>query len=855
MSRFNHIYKTIFFVIFVATLSSCTKKPSIEKEEADIYASNFMDDWDFHLSKTQISKDSIEIGAWRKVQLPHDWVIEREFDSSLAYNAKATGYLDGEGYGYYRKEFEKPFNENEVTYLHFDGVYNNSTIYVNGQKLGFHPYGYSPFYFEISTYLNKDNSPNILEVEIDHSRFADSRWYTGAGIYRKVELLTYNKLHIPVWGIFVSTPSVSAEKAMINVNITLNNDHSVSKEFTIKTVVLNPQNNIVSTVEKSLALDAGQQIDFDQIIEIQDPALWDIEDPNLHTAQVEILENGILVDKYTSRFGVRDFSFNPNTGFTLNGKNLKIKGVCLHHDGGLVGAAVPMGVWKRRLQILKDGGCNAIRMAHNPASSDLLELCDQMGFLVQDEFFDEWDNPKDKRFNQNERSVDYVTRGYGEHFQEWAQKDLRNVILSHRNHPSIIQWSIGNEIEWTYPRNAEATGFFNNMNWKGNYFWSEPPNSIAEIKQQLETLPRGQYDIGETAKKLSKWVKELDTTRPITANCILPSASHLSGFGDALDIIGYSYRRVLYDYGHENYPDKPIMGTENLGQYHEWKAVEEKPFISGLFLWTGIDYMGEIRDPWPVRTQPSGLLSTAGFPKGSYYMFKTLWKDEPQIHIATQILEKSLNRIDVNGKAVAKDPKKWENALWAWQEVNEHWNYEDGEMISVEIYSNCEEIELFLNDESLGKEFLVNFEDHIYKWAFPYKEGILKALGKKDGKTIEEKIVTAKKAFKIELNADTKQIRSNNQDVVHFVAQLTDEFGNPVKTDHKKINFEITGPAKILGVDNGWKNSVQKFQSNSLTTHNGKALMILQSTRDKGTVTVSVTGEGLKEVKTSIIIQ
>ena len=219
------------------------------------------------------------------------------------------------------------------------------------------------------------------------------------------------------------------------------------------------------------------------------------------------------------------------------------------------------------------------------------------------------------------------------------------MMLSHRNHPSIFQWSIGNEIEWTYPRNAKATGFFDNMSWDGNYFWSEPPFSTAQIKAQLETLPKGKYDIGETAQKLSKWTKALDITRPVTANLILPSASHLSGYTNALDVVGYSYRRVLYDYGHKNYPDKPIMGTENLAQYHEWKAIMERPHISGTFLWTGIDYMGEIRDPWPVRVQPSGLLNSAGFKKGSYYMMKTLWTDEPHIHITTQNIEKSLNKI------------------------------------------------------------------------------------------------------------------------------------------------------------------------------------------------------------------
>tara|TARA_R110002126_G_C10485941_1_gene502484 strand:+ start:830 stop:2437 length:1608 start_codon:yes stop_codon:yes gene_type:complete len=534
---------------------------------------------------------------------------------------------------------------------------------------------------------------------------------------------------------------------------------------------------------------------------------------------------------------------------------MKIKGVCLHHDGGLVGSAVPKGVWRRRLQILKDGGTNAIRISHNPASSEFLDLCDEMGFLVQDEFFDEWDNPKDKRFNQNEnKSTDYITRGYGEHFQEWAHKDLKNVMLSHRNHPSIFQWSIGNEIEWTYPRNAQATGFFNNMSWKGNYFWSEPPYTTKQIKHQLETLPKGKYDIGKTANKLSKWTKELDTTRPVTANLILPSASHLSGYTDALDVVGYSYRRILYDYGHKNYPDKPIMGAENLAQYHEWKSIMERPFISGTFLWTGIDYMGEIRESWPVRVQPSGMLNSAGFKKGSYHMMKTLWNNEPHIFIATQNIKKSLNKIDKKGNIVAKDPTKWQRALWEWQDINEHWNYKNDEMISVEMYSNCDEIELFLNNKSLGNKKLVDFKDHIYKWGAPFSDGVIEARGVKDGKTIIEKIATARKSTHIKLSTVETNLKANYKDVAHIVLQLTDAKGNPVKTDDKKINFEIEGDVKLLGIDNGWKKSTEKFQSNSGTTFMGRTLMIVQSKNKKGSVKIMASGDGLTPETISINI-
>jgi len=545
-----------------------------------------------------------------------------------------------------------------------------------------------------------------------------------------------------------------------------------------------------------------------------------------------VIENGEIIDTEETVFGIRSIQFDASTGFYLNGKNRKIKGVCLHHDGGLVGAAVPKDVWRRRLEKLKEAGCNAIRISHNPASNEFLDLCDEMGFLVQDEFFDEWDNPKDKRKNMNERSVDYITRGNAEHFQEWAETDLKNTILSHRNHPSIFQWSIGNEIEWTYPRNAEATGFFNNMDWSGNYFWSVPPNNIDEIKEKIKTLPKETYDIGATAQKLAKWTKELDTTRYVIANCILPSSSYESGYADALDIIGFSYRRVIYDYGHENYPNKPIMGTENLGQWHEWKAVLDRPFISGTFLWTGIDYLGESNGGWPKKGTPSGLLDVAGFEKPSYYMFKSLWSDAPSIYIATQTEEKSNYKSTHNANPMEKKEGAWKNALWVWQDVNEHWNYKDEQATIVEIYSNCEEVELFLNEQSLGIKKLTEFEDHIYKWAVPFKQGILKAVGSKNGQKVETLIKTTSKPEALRLVGDKNQLIADGYDTAHIVLQITDAEGNPIKTENQKINFSVSGGAKLLGVDNGAITNTQDFKSEEITTDKGRALLIIQSIKN-----------------------
>ncbi|MGJ8639696.1 MAG: sugar-binding domain-containing protein [Opitutaceae bacterium] len=777
--------------------------------------------WNFH-NTGLIGAENVELDesdsrmVWRTVQVPHDWSVESPFSQDFD---GATGWLPG-GVGWYRKTFD--CLKTDVTYLHFDGVYNNAEVYVNGEKVGERPYGYAPFYFDISDKIV--DGENLIAVRVDHSRYVDSRWYSGSGIYRNVELIGASKTHIPVWGTFITTPDVAKDRATVQLQI----DVCHSEGAHLQTVLLDPQGQSIAEVTTEAS---DQTI---QSLEVAAPQLWDVDSPNLYQAVTTVLKNGELVDSYTTSFGIRSFRFDVDEGFFLNDRNMKIKGVCLHHDGGCVGAAVPKDVWRRRLQTLKEGGANAIRISHNPGSDEFIELCDEMGFLVQDEFFDEWDNPKDKRLNQNERHDDYFSRGYTEHFQEWAERDLKDVMRSHRNHPSIFQWSIGNEIEWTYPRNAEATGYFG-MKASGNYFWNRPPNTLDEIDHQLATLPRDEYDIGETAQKLSKWTKEMDTTRPVIANCILPSASYRSGYADALDIIGFSYRRVLYDYGHENYPNLPLMGTENLGQYHEWKAIMERPFVSGTFIWIGIDYLGESASCWPRRSKRSGLLDSAGFAKGSYHMMKTLWDETPHVHLATQTLDKSPYIYDATSDFIGEaDAEAWKTKTWFWHDVNTHWNYAADEVIAVEVYSNCDSVDLLLNGESLGVKHLADFEDNIYKWAVPFQAGQLEARAVDASDCLE----TSSEAAAIQLTVDG----------CHVIAQIVDTNGLPVKTDEREIQFELVGDGRMLGVDNGSCFSTQSFQSNSVITSQGRCLLVVA-----GTVSVSASSQGLSEAIAEVI--
>ncbi|MEM6377682.1 MAG: sugar-binding domain-containing protein [Bacteroidota bacterium] len=820
--------------------------------------SDFNLDWKFSFAeKAPAWEEDFNDTQWRTLNLPHDWAIEQSIDSSIVF-WQGTGHFPSEGIGWYRKTFPTPINDNEVCYVHFDGVYNNATIWINGTELGFHPYGYSPFYYDLTPYLHKNGQENVLAVKIDHTRYADSRWYTGAGIYRKVNLISVNKLHIPIWGVYATTPEVSKQAAKVHLTVDVRNDYDEPQSGRLTTVIYDPAGKEVNKQQIDIAIDSLEQVVLD--FTIDQPQLWDTDTPNLYKAVLTIAMAGKVVDQFEQTFGIRSIRFDADKGFFLNGENKKIKGVCLHHDGGLVGTAVPIGVWRRRLETLKASGCNAIRSAHNPASSEFLDLCDEMGFLVQDEFFDEWDNPKDKRFNMNQQSEHYETQSYVEHFQEWAERDIRTTMLSHRNHPSIIQWSIGNEIEWTYTRNQNATGFFNNMDWKGNYFWSEPPFSTQKIKEMLETLPNGKYDIGKTAQQLADWTRLYDTTRAVTANCILPSASHLSGYIDALDIAGYSYRRVLYNYGHENYPTKPIMGMENVPHYHEWKAVMDNDHIAGTYLWTGVDYLGEIRDKFPTRTGGSGLLDLAGFPKPQYYMFQALWTEEPMVYMTTNLPKqlksrnKQLYRVESDLSVSLVNPDSWKRMLWGWQTVNQHWNYQPGDTVIVEVMSNCPSVELFLNNQSLGTKQLTDFPDHILKWAVPYTPGELKAIGQGTNQTVNYSYHTAGVAKAMEVVSDKKGLAANHYDVAHLRVQLVDENGHP-SNDNRLVAFEVSEHLEILGIDNGAPVNGQDVHTNQMTTDKGRVLLIVQAKDLKGQGTITVKSEGLPDQKMVLAIQ
>ncbi|TBR37995.1 glycoside hydrolase family 2 protein [Marinomonas agarivorans] len=805
---------------------------------------SFNDDWSFQLT----SHNASEPEAWRSIHLPHDWSIEQSFSEN--WNG-ATGYLPG-GQGHYRKHFAHPAlsnSANKKVYLLFDGIYNHAKVYLNGHLLTYHVSGYAPFYLDVTDKLEETNE---IDITIDRSRYIDSRWYTGSGIYRNVDLIITNKTHIGVWGSVVNTPIVTENSAQLEHELEIHSDYESYPQTILLDIFYQAEGTLSDSHHLAQTVQLTGKIHKEMLSsELGNPKLWSIDSPTLYKAKVCIHQDKEKLDEHQINFGIRTFKFHNQNGFSLNNVNMKIKGVCLHHDGGLVGAAVPKQVWRRRLSKLKECGVNAIRIAHNPAANELLDLCDEMGFLVQDEFFDEWDYPKDKRLNMGDTHGDYLSDGYASNFQTDAKKDLVTTIKSHRHHPCIFMWSIGNEIEWTYPRNAEATGFFD-AKWDGNYFWSLPPNSPDEIAHNLATLPKPEYDIGATAQKLSRWVKEIDTSRPVTANCILPSASYLSGYADALDVIGFSYRRVVYDYGHQHYPHLPIIGNENLPQWHEWKAVLERPHVAGLFLWTGINYMGESHKKWPIRTTDSGLLDAAGFTNTSFYMFQSLWREEPVLHLVTQKASSTDLVIDQQQMtAKEQDPDGWQTKLWVWPERNQHWNYDDGEWIVVEAFSNCDEVALLLNDKPIASQYLVEQQDRIFRWAVPYQTGRLVAIGKQSGKEVSQtELQTAGTPTQIQLTCEGEATEGN---IRHLILQVTDALGVPVQQDEFTIEISLDN-ALLLGVDNGSVANVQPHISNKITTHKGRALAIIQLD-SSGNASCTFTAQTTQENITSAKIQ
>jgi hypothetical protein len=749
---------------------------------------------------------------WRNVELPHDWSIEGPFDAQWA---SSTGYLPT-GLGWYRKTFVVPANDkNKKTYIYFEGVSKNGEVWINGHNLGKRPNGYISFQYDLTPYLNFGKS-NVLAVKVDHKEFADSRWYAGSGIYRNVYLITTGKLHIKQWGVFATTPKVSKEKAIVAVNVTVENNSTSEETLEVLNTLFDQKGKIVAHVSKAVLVKASGENTVDVSMEINNPNRWSPDQPNLYTLTTIIKKGKLSLDKIDTKVGIRDFHFDANTGFAMNGVPMKLKGVCVHHDAGCLGAAVPNGVWERRLLRLKEMGCNAIRMSHNPHATELYDLCDKLGFLVMDEAFDEWEGGKNKwvkGWNAGTPSKD----GYHESFVEWHERDLRDQILRNRNHPSIIMWSIGNEID--YPNDPYSHPILDkgtNPQIFGRGFHADSPNSDR---------------LGIVARELVKIVKQYDVSRPVTAALAAAIISNETGFADALDVVGYNYQEYRYIDDHKKYPNRIIMGSENGFGMNVWDDVAKNDFISAQFLWTGIEYLGEAGN-YPAKHSTSGLLDLAGLKKTEYYFRQSIWSDKPMVYIGTTLVPKG-----------AKD-----GSIWSQKRADPTWNYLDGDKVRISCFTNCKTVELFLNNKSLGIKNRTDFDQTgVIYWDIPFESGTLKAVAKDVGnKEIIQMLKTAGQAATITASVDTRQMSVAKRGISHIELTLVDENGNHVFLSQPEITCTITGSAKLLGLENSNPRDTTRYKINKRSAYKGRLVAYIQAAVKTGPVTLTFTSPGLK---------
>lgn len=794
----------------------------------------FNDNWSFSLSDNpKASETDFDDKDWRVLNLPHDWAIEGDFSKD---NPSGTGggALPG-GTGWYRKTFV-PGNEDsdKIIRIDFDGIYMNSEVFINGQSLGKRPYGYISFGYDITPYL-KWNEKNVIAVRVDNSEQPNSRWYSGCGIYRNVWLTKTNPVHVDEWGTYVTTSEISNDNATLNIVTTVQNSGNNNETVTLKSILNDMDGSIVAETESSVSVVAGQKSDISHTLNISSPKLWDIENPYLYFLVTEVIKDGKCIDRYTTTTGVRDFKFDAEKGFILNGKQTKINGVCMHHDLGCLGAAVNTRAIERQLQILKEMGCNGIRCSHNPPAPELLDLCDKMGFIVMDEAFDMWRKKK-------------TSHDYARYFNEWHEKDLRDFILRDRNHPSIFVWSIGNEVleQW-----SDA---------KADTLSLEEANLILNFGHSADMLAKdGEMSVNSLlTKKLADFVRELDPTRPITAGCNEPNpGNHLFKSG-ALDIIGYNYHNVNIPDVPKNFPGKPFIITESnsalmtrgyyrmpsnemfiwperwdkpfydesfscssyenchvpWGNTHEEsiKLVRNNDFISGQYVWTGFDYIGEPTPyGWPARSSYFGIVDLAGFPKDVYYLYQAEWTNKQVLHLFP------------------------------------HWNWTEGQEIDMWCYyNNADEVELFINGESQGIRNKDENNLHVV-WRVKFVPGTVKVVARKGGNIIAEKeIHTAGDPYKIRLTPDRDIITADGKDLSFITVEVLDKDNNLCPLSENLINFEIKGNAFIAGVDNGCQTSMERFKDNKRKAFNGKCLVVLQNNGEKGTATLTANSNGLE---------
>lgn len=781
-------------------------------------AQKINDNWKFILQDaSEAQTTTYNDSKWRSVNLPHDWSVEGRLSPTLA---SCTGYLPG-GIGWYRKTLNIPqAKRGEKVYLYFEGVYNRSEVFINGHFLGKRPNGYISFAYDATPFI-KYGQDNSIAVRVDHSLSADSRWYTGSGIYRNVWLVYSNPVHIAQWGVY-AYPEVKGGTGILNVEVALENGSTAKTNLTVVNELLDNNGKVVAKSSQKLSVDANKENKIATKINVKNPKLWDLQHPNLYQLKTTVLNNGKIIDKTLTSTGFRNFTFDPNKGFALNGKWMKMKGVCLHHDAGVLGSAVPREVLETRLKTLKEIGVNAIRTSHNPQAPDFYALCDELGLLVLNEAYDEWEFPKRKwleGWNQGTPGFE----GSNDIFLSWGEKDLEDMVRRDRNHLSIFGWSIGNEVD--YPNDPYSHPVLD-----GGKDTGFAQAAYGGYKKDAPDAMR----LGGIAKRLVAAVKKYDKSRPTTAGLAGVAMSNETEYPAALDIVGYNYTESRYDSDHKKYPNRVIFGSENVHNMEPWLAVKNNEHIFGQFLWTGIDYLGE-SGSWPSRGFYSGLVDLAGIIKPRGYFRQSLWSDKPMIYIGTYPVN--------NDKELSKD-------AWAL------WNYSDAQMIRVVCYTNAAKARLELNGKVVGEEKKYDDKTGVVYWDIPFASGKLEAIGlSNDNKVISRYSITSSQQPNALVINEKNITITKDKGVAKVIVQVVDENGLPVMLSDNEVTCTVSGSGILLGLEAGNNSDMGDYTDNVQRVFHGHLVAYIQSTAGNEPINVKFTSNWLKPTEITIPIK
>ena len=792
---------------------------------------SFNDNWRFQKGEASgAERPGFDDSAWRLLQLPHDWAIEGPFD--IKYNARCGG-LPFHGTGWYRKTFTIPTEDRgKHISVEFDGAMYNAEVWLNGVQVGRRPFGYIGFTCDLTPHLQYGDQKNVIAVRLSPEDLS-SRWYPGAGIYRNVWLDVKAPLHVAHWGTYITTPKVTKQSAAVQIETTVQNSSSAMADAVLETVIQTSDGKEVARASTPITNSGNTLQTYSQSLDVTSPRFWDTDDPHMYRAISRVVRDQVVQDFYVTSFGIRTIQYDAQTGFKLNGRPMKFKGVCLHHDLGPLGAAVNRRATMRQLEIMKSMGVNSIRTSHNPPSPEQLECCDELGLLVMDESFDMWRLPK-------------VENGYSKFFDDWAETDLRDMIRRDRNHPSVVMWSIGNEI-----------------------------------------LEQGRKDGWKLARELTAICHDEDPTRPVAAGFNHYPGAEKNGLAAQIDIVGWNYKPRYYEEVLKNHPDWIMCGSETSscvstrGEYHfplekykthkskqvtsydfigpvwayppdfEFNALEKSPRMLGEFVWTGFDYLGEPtpyggRDnstngywngDWPVRSSYFGIVDLCGFPKDRFYLYQSQWTDTPMVHVLPH---------------------------WTWPE-------HVGQETPVVCYSNCDEVELVVNGRSLGRK--ARFSEPVelpmspkvepsekfqskyrLQWIVPYQPGSVKAIGYVNGKAICSKQVnTAGEPARVRLIPDRATIAADGADLAFITVRVEDVDGNLCPQADNRVEFVVEGPGTIAAVGNGNPATTEPFQAGYRKAFNGLCMLIVKSKRNAaGEISITATSGTLKPGETEL---